>query len=79
MIVGKCGSDEGHNGICLDFDDYVIAAIMLYIDIIMIFIHILKIIGDKWILTKYITKFLFRKSNLKKNNDNIISFNILLK
>jgi FtsH-binding integral membrane protein len=31
----------------IDNDDYIIAAIIVYVDIIMLFLHILKLIGDK--------------------------------
>jgi hypothetical protein len=37
IICGK----EKHNGIEIDHDDYVIAALMLYLDIVMMFMYIL--------------------------------------
>jgi len=43
IICGK----EKHNGISIDHDDYVIAALMLYLDIIMMFIYILQLLGDR--------------------------------
>merc|ERR1719263_2201883 len=43
IICGK----EKHNGIAMDHNDYVIGALMLYLDIIMIFIYILRLLGDR--------------------------------
>jgi len=43
IICGK----EKHNGIAMDHNDYVIGALMLYIDIIMIFLYILRLLGGK--------------------------------
>lgn len=43
IICGK----EKHNGVEMDKSDYVIGAMMLYIDIIMIFIYILQLLGDR--------------------------------
>jgi protein lifeguard len=40
IIVGG-GSYE------IDGDDYIIAAIIIYVDIVMLFVHLLKLIGDK--------------------------------
>ena len=31
----------------IDNEDYIIAAIIVYIDIVMLFVHILKLVGDK--------------------------------
>lgn len=31
----------------IDNDDYILGALIIYIDIIMLFLHILKLIGDK--------------------------------
>lgn len=42
IICGK----EKHNGIAMDHNDYVIGALMLYLDIIMIFIYILSLLGE---------------------------------
>ena len=42
IICGK----EKHNGIEMDHNDYVIGALMLYLDIIMIFIYILRLLGE---------------------------------
>jgi hypothetical protein len=42
IICGK----EKHNGIAMDHNDYVIGALMLYLDIIMIFLYILRLLGD---------------------------------
>ena len=42
IICGK----EKHNGIAMDHNDYVIGALMLYLDIIMIFIYILRLLGE---------------------------------
>jgi len=61
IICGKINSSEKHNNVEFDYDDYVIGALMLYIDIIMIFLHILRTLGNKW--TK-ISIYLFEK--LKK-------------
>ena len=47
IICGKCNSGEKHNGVSMDYDDYVIAALMLYLDIIVLFIEILKLLGKK--------------------------------
>ena len=41
-----CGHDK-HNGIAMDHNDYVVGALMLYLDIIMIFVYILQLIGKK--------------------------------
>ena len=41
MIVGG----KSANGYELDMDEYIMGALMLYIDIIMIFIYILRILG----------------------------------
>ena len=38
MIVGNYG---------LDYDDYILGAIMLYVDIIQIFLYILRLLGNK--------------------------------
>ena len=43
IICGK----EKHNGIEMDHNDYVIGALMLYLDIIMIFLYILRLLGSK--------------------------------
>jgi len=43
IICGK----EKHNGVEMDKSDYVIGAMMLYIDIIMIFVYILQLLGDR--------------------------------
>jgi protein lifeguard len=42
IITGR----EKHNGIALDHDDYVIGAMILYLDIIMMFLYILELMGD---------------------------------
>ena len=44
IILGK----EKHNGIAISHDDYIVGAMILYMDIIMIFIYILRIMGDRW-------------------------------
>ena len=36
---------HGHNE--LTTDDYIIAAIILYLDIVNVFLHILRIVGEK--------------------------------
>jgi len=41
MIVG------GDRGFSLSTDDYILAAMMLYIDIVRLFIEILRIVGDR--------------------------------
>jgi FtsH-binding integral membrane protein len=41
MIIGG----KSMNGYECDLDDYVTGAMMLYIDIIMIFVYILKLLG----------------------------------
>lgn len=43
IICGK----EKHNGIAMDHNDYVIGALMLYLDIVMIFLYILRLLGGK--------------------------------
>ena len=48
IICGKCGTDERHNCVGIDYDDHVIAALMLYLDMILIFVNLLKIFGQKW-------------------------------
>jgi FtsH-binding integral membrane protein len=42
IICGK----EKHNGVAMDHNDYVIGALMLYIDIVMIFVYILRLLGN---------------------------------
>lgn len=43
MIVrGKCVSGYG-----CSYDDYIIGALMLYMDIIMLFLYILRLFGDR--------------------------------
>lgn len=42
IICGK----EKHNGVAMDYNDYVIGALMLYIDIVMIFVYILRLLGS---------------------------------
>jgi len=44
IICGKAG--DKHNGVTMDHNDYVIGALMLYLDIIMIFLYILRLLGD---------------------------------
>merc|ERR1711998_751192 len=43
IITGR----EKHNGIAIDHDDYVIGAMILYLDIIMMFLYILELMGDR--------------------------------
>jgi FtsH-binding integral membrane protein len=43
MIVGG----KSMNGYECDLDDYVTGAMMLYLDIIMIFVYLLKLLGSK--------------------------------
>lgn len=47
IICGKVKDGNGHNSIQMDYNDYVVGALMLYLDIIMIFIYILRLLGDK--------------------------------
>jgi len=42
IITGK----EKHNGIAIDYDDYCIGALILYLDVIMIFMYILSLFGN---------------------------------
>ena len=42
-----CDSGETSGGYSLSFDDYILGAIMLYIDIIMIFLYLLRLFGDR--------------------------------
>ena len=39
------GNSLGGRG--CEFDDYIIGALMLYMDIIMLFVYILRLLGDK--------------------------------
>ena len=41
-----CRSDKFVNGYEFSYDDYIIAAMQLYIDIIMIFVYILQLLGS---------------------------------
>ena len=40
----KCSQ---YGDISFDYDDYIIGALMLYIDIVMIFVYILQLMGRK--------------------------------
>ena len=41
-----CRDKKTLGGYGISYEDYIIAALMLYIDIVMIFIYILRIIGE---------------------------------
>jgi FtsH-binding integral membrane protein len=45
MQICKVGKSAG--GMDISFDDYVLCALNLYLDIIMIFVYILKLLGNK--------------------------------
>jgi len=51
IITGK----EKHNGISISHDDYVVGAMILYIDIIGMFLYILSLLGDRW-TTNYVNQ-----------------------
>ena len=40
-----CNSNKSLGGYAVEYDDYIIGALQLYLDIIMIFVYILKILG----------------------------------
>ena len=42
-----CDSGCTSGGYSLSFDDYILGAIMLYIDIVMIFLYLLRLFGDR--------------------------------
>lgn len=47
IICGKVKDGTGHNRVVMDHNDHVIGALMLYLDIIMIFLYILRLLGEK--------------------------------
>ena len=42
-----CNKGTGMSNYQIDMDDYVIGALMLYLDIVMLFIYILRLFGDR--------------------------------
>jgi FtsH-binding integral membrane protein len=42
-----CNSNKSAGGMEISYDDYVLCALNLYLDIIMIFVYILKLLGNK--------------------------------
>ena len=42
-----CNRGQGMSNYKIDMDDYVIGALMLYLDIVMLFIYILRLFGDR--------------------------------
>ena len=46
IISSKC-NDTSHNCVNLDFDDFVLANLMLYLDVLLVFIYILRLLSDK--------------------------------
>jgi FtsH-binding integral membrane protein len=42
-----CQNNKSAGGMDISYDDYVLCALNLYLDIIMIFIYILRLLGNK--------------------------------
>ena len=42
-----CRDNKSAGGMAISYDDYVLCALNLYLDIIMIFVYILRLLGNK--------------------------------